>query len=85
MNWHGKPIGDKSEVAIKAIEAQMSDTNGPYKLVRPEVVEDAKHFAPETIKLSAPPSYKLGEKVHSIYFPFQSLFLFNLFSTSCSR
>lgn len=63
MNWHGKPIGDKSEVAIKAIEAQMSDTNGPYKLVRPEVVEDAKHFAPETIKLSAPPSYKLGEKV----------------------
>eukprot|EP00112_Aurelia_sp_Birch-Aquarium-sp1_P017745 Seg415.4 transcript_id=Seg415.4/GoldUCD/mRNA.D3Y31 product="Transketolase-like protein 2" protein_id=Seg415.4/GoldUCD/D3Y31 len=63
MNWHGKALGDKAEAAIKAIEGIMTDTQGPYKVMRPAVVDDAKHFAPETIKLSEPPSYKLGEKI----------------------
>ena len=63
MNWHGKALGDKAEAGIKAIEAVMSDTQGPYKVMRPEVVDDAKHYAPERITLSEPPSYKLGEKV----------------------
>eukprot|EP00794_Sanderia_malayensis_P006005 gene6004-6703_t len=63
MNWHGKALGDKAEATIKAIEAQMSDPNGPYKITRPEVVEDAKHLVKETITLSEPPSYKIGEKI----------------------
>lgn len=63
MNWHGKALGDKAEAAIKAIESVMSDTNGPYKVSRPEVVDDAQHYAPETIRLSEPPNYKAGQKV----------------------
>ena len=63
MNWHGKALGDKAEAAIKAIEAGMVEKNGPYKASRPIVVDDAQHYAPETILLSEPPSYKMGEKV----------------------
>ncbi len=70
MNWHGKALGDKAEEAIKAIQSVMSDTEGPYKVMRPEVVDDAKHLAPEKIALSEPPSYKLGEKVGKLYFVF---------------
>jgi len=63
MNWHGKALGDKAKSAIEAIESAMQDKNGPYKVARPEVTDDAKHFAPETVTLSEPPSYKIGEKV----------------------
>jgi len=63
MNWHGKALGDKAKSAIEAIESAMQDKNGPYKVARPEVTDDAKHFAPETVALSEPPSYKIGEKV----------------------
>ncbi|XP_065066977.1 transketolase-like protein 2 [Rhopilema esculentum] len=63
MNWHGKALGDKAEASIKAIESVMADSQGPYKVDRPAVVEDAKHYSAETILLSEPPSYKLGEKV----------------------
>ena len=63
MNWHGKALGDKAQAAIAQIEGVMSDKNGPYKVTRPPVVDDAQHFAPETVVLSEPPSYKLGDKV----------------------
>lgn len=61
-NWHGKPLGDKAEAAIKAIEAKMSNTrpkNVPLKSPA-NILPDA---AVDTIRLSQPPSYKLGEKV----------------------
>ena len=63
MNWHGKALGDKAKSAIEAIESAMQDKNGPYKVARPQVTDDAEHFAPETVTLSEPPSYKMGEKV----------------------
>ena len=63
MNWHGKALGDKAKEAIETIEKAMYDKNGPYKVARPQVTDDAQHFVPETISLSEPPSYKIGDKV----------------------
>ena len=61
-NWHGKPLGGKADAALAAIRSLISDP-GPYKVTRPEVIEDAKYITPEVIKLSEPPNYKLGDKV----------------------
>lgn len=60
-NWHGKPLGDKADAVIAAIEARMQDKhpiNVPMKA--PEAAAAANI---DGICLSEPPAYQLGEKV----------------------
>uniref|UniRef100_A0A131Y234 Transketolase n=1 Tax=Ixodes ricinus TaxID=34613 RepID=A0A131Y234_IXORI len=61
-NWHGKPLGDKAEAAIAALEKQMQH-KGPWTLRPLEPKADAPKVSLENIRLSEPPNYKLGEKV----------------------
>lgn len=63
-NWHGKPLGDKAEGAIKSIRALIHN-NGGHKLCvkMPTISVQDLHIHPESIKLSSPPNYKIGDKV----------------------
>lgn len=61
-NWHGKPLGDKAEAAIAALEKQMQH-KGPWTLRPLEPKADAPQVSLDNIRLSEPPNYKLGEKV----------------------
>lgn len=61
-NWHGKPLGDKAESVIQAIKDNISE-QGDHGLTpnSPEVKAPAVNIT--NIKLSMPPSYKLGEQI----------------------
>lgn len=59
MNWHGKPLGQKADDAIAAIEAVMVNKNiSGEKLNNQIVIDDVKLADPSAIVLSEPPSYK---------------------------
>lgn len=64
-NWHGKPLGDKSEGAIKAISALIMNP-GKHKLSPPAVIDDAPAIDISNVKLSEPPSYTMGEAVSAL-------------------
>nr|XP_018899753.1 PREDICTED: transketolase-like protein 2 isoform X2 [Bemisia tabaci] len=62
-NWHGKPLGDKSNAVVEHLK-NLIKNKGPFKInTAKELVEDAPKISISNIKLSAPPSYKLGENV----------------------
>ncbi|XP_063282982.1 transketolase [Pelobates fuscus] len=60
-NWHGKPLPkDLAEKSIKEIESKISNKK---KLSPASPEEDAPAVSIKNIKMSSPPSFKLGEKI----------------------
>ncbi|CAH3177338.1 unnamed protein product [Porites lobata] len=62
-NYHGKALGDKGKAAVEKLKEGLSDDK--HNLGPQPVVDDAPavDLSPGTIKLSEPPSYKIGDKV----------------------
>ena len=62
-NYHGKALGDKGKAAVEKLKEGLS--NDKHNLGPQPVVDDAPSvdLSPGTIKLSEPPSYKIGDKV----------------------
>lgn len=60
LNWHGKPLGDKSEAIISAIAARIKS---PATTLKPAAPSAAAPVADLTVKLVEPPAYTLGQKV----------------------
>lgn len=58
-NWHGKPLGDKAAQVIATLRP-LADLPGPNPEPKPYNPVPAVDLS---VKLSEPPSYKLGEKV----------------------
>lgn len=62
-NWHGKPLGNKANETILHLTGLLKNP-GPLGLhPQKPLVEDAPVVDISNIKLSSPPSYKLGEQV----------------------
>lgn len=61
-NWHGKPLGDKSEAAIKCLECMIKNKNVCLK-VTPKASGSAPCCSIRNVKLSSPPCYNLGESI----------------------
>lgn len=62
-NWHGKPLGDQANIVIKHIESMIKN-KGPLKIQpRKPIKDDVMPVDILNIKLSSPPSYKIGESV----------------------
>ncbi|XP_032827614.1 transketolase-like [Petromyzon marinus] len=60
-NWHGKPIPkDKVEEVVQVIQKKISNAT---KLCPELPTEDAPVVDVSNVKLSTPPSYKLGDKI----------------------
>ena len=72
LNWHGKPLGAKSDAAIAAVSALIKNP-GPHGIKPKSFVDDAPKVDLSTVKLCEPPNYKLGEKVSSAFFLFLAL------------
>lgn len=63
LDWHGKPLGDKAEEVISAIQDQMDiETSGLTPKIQ-EPIEDAPEVDINDVRLSTSPAYKLGEMV----------------------
>ena len=62
-NYHGKALGDKGKAAVEKLKEGLSNVR--HNLGPQPVVDDAPdvNLSPGTIKLSEPPSYKIGQKV----------------------
>lgn len=60
LNWHGKPLGDKSEEIIAAITARIQSPSTTLKPAEPAVLAPEANL---TVKLAEQPSYTLGQKV----------------------
>lgn len=60
-NWHGKPIGAKSEEAIKAIRENIAN-KGPHNMI-PKPPSNNLGPVKLAVKLSEAPAYKLGDSV----------------------
>ncbi|KAK3738800.1 hypothetical protein RRG08_035680 [Elysia crispata] len=60
-NWHGKPLGAKSEAAIKAIKENIVN-GGPHGIVPTEPSLSLKPIN-KSVQLASPPAYKLGDNV----------------------
>ncbi|KAK5639248.1 hypothetical protein RI129_011740 [Pyrocoelia pectoralis] len=62
-NWHGKPLGDQANIVIQHIESMIKN-KGPLKIQpRRPIEDDVPPVDILNIKLSSPPSYKIGESV----------------------
>ena len=61
MNWHGKPLGAKSDEVLASLR-EIITNNGPVGLSAEEPTEECPTVS-MSVKLSEPPSYKEGEKV----------------------
>lgn len=60
-NWHGKPMGAKSEEAIKAISALIKN-KGPHGIIPTQPTLNLKPINKKAL-LSEAPTYKMGETV----------------------
>jgi len=60
-NWHGKPLGAKSEASLNAIRGQI-ENKGPHNVV-PEQPSLTLQPINKTAMLASAPAYKLGENV----------------------
>lgn len=60
-NWHGKPLGDKADEVVGEIRKRMKSNGGSYH-PKPSSV-DVPPVDLDSVKLSEPPKYALGEKV----------------------
>lgn len=60
-NWHGKPLGTKSDEALKAIKDNIANA-GPHEMIPPR---PGTALGPVNLstKLATAPAYKLGETV----------------------
>jgi len=58
-NWHGKPLGDKSETVIAQLKNLVN--GAPHPAIPAPVVSVPK--VDLSVRMSEPPSYSLGEKV----------------------
>ena len=70
MNWHGKPLGAKSNGILESIAAKISN-NGPHGLVPSEPSETLAPVKITNISLSEPPQYEVGQKVSRKTFGFK--------------
>ena len=61
LNWHGKPLGDKSEAVVAAITARLRTPATTLKPAAPLAAAPVADLT--TVALSSPPSYSLGQKV----------------------
>ena len=61
-NWHGKPLGQKAQAALDAVNALIKNPK-PHGLSPLPFKDDAPPVVLPQVKLSEPPNYKLGEKV----------------------
>lgn len=62
MNWHGKPLGAKTEEVIKEIQSKMS--NSESLNLRPQsITATVPKIDISNIKLAEPPKYELGQQV----------------------
>ncbi|VEN34228.1 unnamed protein product, partial [Callosobruchus maculatus] len=62
-NWHGKPLGDQADRVIQHVKSLIVNP-GPTQ-IKPQkpLKDDAPPVDISNIKLSSPPSYKLGEQI----------------------
>ena len=60
LNWHGKPLGDKSDAVIAAISARIKS---PATTIKPEEPNRKAPVVSLAVKLSEEPNYTLGQKV----------------------
>ncbi|UYV65438.1 TKT, partial [Cordylochernes scorpioides] len=62
-NWHGKPLGDKADAVIAALNAKIEHP-GLTSIVAPAPQDDASPVSTTTpIQLPSPPQYNLGDKM----------------------
>lgn len=66
MDWHGKPLGKNAERIIKHLEELINNKSGKlaHELIQiksPQISVSSNNIS--NIKLSKPPSYKLGQEV----------------------
>uniref|UniRef100_A0A1Y1LEY0 transketolase n=1 Tax=Photinus pyralis TaxID=7054 RepID=A0A1Y1LEY0_PHOPY len=62
-NWHGKPLGDQASIVLQHLEGMIKN-KGPLKIQpRKPLKDDVSPVNISNIKLSSPPSYKLGEAI----------------------
>ena len=61
-NWHGKPLGAKTEASVQAIMENIAN-KGKHQLCPKAPGKDLPVVPFGGVKLSEPPSYKLGEMV----------------------
>ena len=66
LNWHGKPLGDKTDAALEACRKAIK--NPKVHLTVKAFTDDAPKVELPQIKLSNPPDYKLGDMV-SVFGP----------------
>lgn len=62
LDWHGKPLGDKAESALAAVNGRIKN-HGPHGIKPLPFVDDAPKVDLTKVKLSEPPNYKIGGKV----------------------
>lgn len=62
-NWHGKPLGDKADSAIEVILKKVVNNGNSLLSPQKPLKDDAPKISIANIKLSEPPSYKLGEEI----------------------
>lgn len=60
LNWHGKPLGDKSDAIVAAITARISS---PTTTLKPSAPSAAAPEADLSVSLVEPPTYTKGQKV----------------------
>ncbi|BFZ10767.1 hypothetical protein BsWGS_13806 [Bradybaena similaris] len=60
-NWHGKPLGNQAQEAIKAIKDNIINS-GPHNIIPRQPTLTLSPVS-TSVELSQPPSYKLGEAV----------------------
>lgn len=62
-NWHGKPLGEHSDKVVAHLKGLIKNP-GPLQ-IHPQkpLKDDAPVVDIKNIKLSSPPSYKLGDKI----------------------
>lgn len=65
-NWHGKALGANADAAIKACTEKMANT-GPHGVTPQKPEKEVAAVNIRNIKLSEPPSYKLGQSVRNKY------------------
>ena len=61
-NWHGKPLGAKADAALTHLQSLIAN-NGPSGLAPAPPAADVPAVNIANIRLSAPPAYKMGDKV----------------------
>ena len=64
-NWHGKPLGAKSEASVNAIMENIVN-KGKHNLCPKSPEKEVPAMAFGGVKLPEPPNYKLGDLVNCL-------------------